>query len=695
MKLRWRNTLSIIAALFAFQCHAEPVKSQHLTVDLVSDSSSIAPSKDFRLGLHFILDPGWHVYWQNAGDSGQPPEVKWHAPAGMNIGALLFPEPRRLPLGPLMDYGYEGQVLFPVRANYAGPATTSPLPLTADVRWLVCRESCIPGKATLSLVLPVGTATQNAATQELFRNAESQLPTPLPKSASVAVAASDKDFVVTLHDGRREESAEFFPFDPEQIANAAPQRVKPLPDGVRVYVAKADTLQKVPSQLHGLLKLPAAAYEFQSPVAMGAPAAEDERGATVSRGILATAGLAFLGGILLNLMPCVFPVLFLKGLALVSSSGEERKRMRVHGLVYTLGILVSFWAIVVVLLALRAGGSHLGWGFQFQSPGFIAAMAALLFFLGLSLAGQFDVGLSLTSAGGGLAQSGGYAGSFFTGVLATIVATPCTGPFMGAAIGYALAQPAYVTLVIFTALALGLALPYLLLTMRPAWTKLLPKPGVWMEYLKIATAVPIFATVIWLVWLYTVLAGTDALIPLLACFVLLAVAGWVLGRWPAKTAGSVAALVLAVIALALPLSAARRSHVEAKTTVAAGSAWQPYSAAAFAAARSQGKPVFVDFTAQWCLSCQVNERVALGRPDIQARFAKEGVVLFRADWTQQDPEVTSALEALGRNGVPVYALYAANSPQARLLPEVLTPGIVLDALTDLQQHTQAAKGVPR
>jgi thiol:disulfide interchange protein DsbD len=363
--------------------------------------------------------------------------------------------------------------------------------------------------------------------------------------------------------------------------------------------------------------------------------------------------------------------------------------------VYTLGILVSFWAIVVVLLALRAGGSHLGWGFQFQSPGFIAAMAALLFFLGLSLAGQFDVGLSLTSAGGGLAQRSGYAGSFFTGVLATIVATPCTGPFMGAAIGYALAQPAYVTLVIFTALALGLALPYLLLTMRPAWTKLLPKPGVWMEYLKLATAVPIFATVIWLVWLYTVLAGTDALIPLLACFVLLAVAGWVLGRWPAKAAGSVAALVLAVIALALPLSATRRSHVEAKTTVAADSAWQPYSAAAFAAARSQGKPVFIDFTAQWCLSCQVNERVALGRPDIQARFAKEGVVLFRADWTQQDPEVTSALEALGRNGVPVYALYAANSQQPRLLPEVLTPGIVLDALTDLQQRTQAAKGVPQ
>jgi thiol:disulfide interchange protein DsbD len=313
-------------------------------------------------------------------------------------------------------------------------------------------------------------------------------------------------------------------------------------------------------------------------------------------------------------------------------------------------------------------------------------MAALLFFLGLSLAGQFEVGLSLTSAGGGLAQRSGYVGSFFTGVLATIVATPCTGPFMGAAIGYALAQPAYVTMVIFTALALGLALPYLLLTLQPAWTRLLPKPGVWMEYLKVATAVPIFATVIWLVWLFTMVAGTNALVYLLACFVLLAMAGWVLGRWPAKSGGSVAALILAVVALTLPLSAVRGVHAESKSSVETHGTWQPYSAAAFAAARGLGKPVFVDFTAQWCLSCQVNERVALNRPEVQREFARNEVVLLRADWTQQDPEITSALAALGRSGVPVYALYTPNSQEARLLPEVLTPGIVLGALADLKQQ---------
>ena len=259
-------------------------------------------------------------------------------------------------------------------------------------------------------------------------------------------------------------------------------------------------------------------------------------------------GLAFLGGIILNLMPCVFPVLFLKGLALVQSSGEERSRMRSHGLVYTLGILVSFWAIVAVLLTLRATGSHIGWGFQLQSPTFVALVASGLFFFALSLAGQFDLGLSLTSAGGELAKKEGYAGSFFTGILATIVATPCTAPLMGAAIGYALAQPAWMTFAVFTALALGLALPYLLLTLQPAWTRLLPRPGAWMETLKQLTAVPLFATVIWLTWVYGRLhAGTgvggesDSLAFLLLCFLMLAIAGWVLAKWPGKWSSAIAA----------------------------------------------------------------------------------------------------------------------------------------------------------
>jgi thiol:disulfide interchange protein DsbD len=390
-------------------------------------------------------------------------------------------------------------------------------------------------------------------------------------------------------------------------------------------------------------------------------------------------------------MPCVFPVLFLKGLALVNSGNEEKHKLRAHGFVYTIGILASFWALVAMLLALRAAGATLGWGFQFQSPVFLSLMAALLFFLGLSLAGQFEIGLTLTSAGGSLAAKQGYAGSFFTGVLAVVVATPCTAPFMGAAIGYALAQPAAVTFAVFTALALGLAAPYVALTLQPAWTCLLPKPGAWMDILKQAISVPIFATVIWLAWVIATAYGSALVAALLACFLLLAIAGWFLGRWPAKRwATSIAVLFLIAVVAACFVApkefAAAPSSASAQPSsggTAAGSAWQPWSADAVQHALAAGQPVFVDFTASWCLSCQVNERVALDRPEVMHAFAAANVALFRADWTREDPAITQALTALGRSGVPVYALYTPGQSAPQLLPQVLTPGIVIDALSGL------------
>ncbi|MGA2572309.1 MAG: thioredoxin family protein, partial [Terracidiphilus sp.] len=379
---------------------------------------------------------------------------------------------------------------------------------------------------------------------------------------------------------------------------------------------------------------------------------------------------------------------------------EERHTLRAHGLVYTAGILVSFWVLVAALLALRAAGATLGWGFQFQSPVFLSLMAGLLFFLGLSLAGQFEIGLTLTSAGGSLAAKQGYAGSFFTGVLAVIVATPCTAPFMGAAIGYALAQPAAVTFLVFTALALGLAAPYVALTLQPAWTRLLPKPGAWMDILKQAVSVPIFATVIWLAWVVAQAYGAALLAALLASFLLLAVAGWFLGRWPAKRWATIVAAGLILGVVALDVCSARalivpvpsltqqdalalKSLPSASGQSATAGQWQPWSADAVERALAAGQPVFVDFTASWCLSCQVNERVALDRPEVMQAFAARNVALFRADWTRQDPAITEALAALGRSGVPVYALYTPGQNAPQLLPQVLTPGIVLDALSKL------------
>jgi len=659
-----------------------PVKAQHLTAELVSLSPTIAPGETLQVGLVLTLEEHWHVYWINAGDSGEPPKITWTLPPGITAGPMKFPIPTRLPLGPLMDFGYEDSVAFPVLLTASKDIKPGPIRIDAKVDWLVCREVCIPGKAHLGLnltVVPGPTAPIEPV--GAVGEALGLIPAPLPPDMKFTALGGKKDFVFTLTTGERETDAEFYPFDQEQIANAADQRVEPLSDGVRLRVARAPELTKLPTQIHGVLKLnDELAYEVTAPLTAGElPEARGPKApaGTTSLTTLTAIGLAFLGGIILNLMPCVFPVLFLKGLALVQSGNEERSRLRSHGLVYTLGILVSFWIIVAALLILRAGGNQEGWGFQLQSPTFIALLAAGLFFFSLSLAGQFELGLSLTSVGGGLAQKQGYTGSFFTGVLATIVATPCTAPLMGAAIGFALAQPAGITFAVFTALALGLAAPYLLLSFNPAWTRLLPRPGAWMETLKQLTAVPLFATVIWLVWVYGHLSsatslGVDRVALLLACFLLIAIAGWALGKWPARWSSAIAAVVLIAIGLAIPL------YKPKDTTLT----WAPFSQQAITQAQAAGHPVFIDFTAAWCLSCQVNERLVLRSSDVQRQFSDNKVTLLKADWTQYDPEITKHLASVGRSGVPTYVIYPGrpNAP-ADVLPELLTKDIVLNALT--------------
>ncbi len=674
-----------------------PVQAPHLSVQLVSARDVIHPGDSLQAGLYFKLDKGWHVYWSNAGDSGEPPKIEWTLPEGITADAMQFPAPQRLPLGPLMDYGYEGEVVFPILLHGADSLKPgSSVEASAKVNWLVCREVCIPGKAQLTLPITVADAGTpgKVLAQALIQSWQQKLPLPLPADAKASFAATPTGFSVALLTGKSESAAQFFPYDESQIANAAKQQVKPLKNGVLIEIKKDENLKATPATLHGLVLFPdGRSYDVQfQPGAVPVDEAASSVGFTQ---MLRIAGLAFLGGIILNLMPCVFPVLFIKGLALVQSSGEERSRMRAHGLVYTLGIIASFWAVVAVLLVLRAGGRQFGWGFQFQSPEFVAVMALLLFFLALSLAGMFEIGLTLTSAGSGLASKQGYAGSFFTGVLAMVVATPCTAPFMGAAIGFALAQSAVVTFAIFTALALGLASPYLLLSFNPAWTRLLPRPGAWMEVLKQATAVPIFATVIWLVWLFAQAAGVNALLGLLGGFLLLAIAGWVLGRWPAKGFATAIAVVVGLLAVALPIYAAQKyssvpDTVTNKAAAQGPSEWEPFTPQLVDEYRAKGKPVFVDFTASWCLSCQVNERVVLNRDDVRKRLRDSGIVLVRADWTRHDEVIAQTLAGLGRSGVPTYVLYSGTAGEApQILPEVLTTGIIFDALDGLKQTKQA------
>ena len=663
-----------------------PFKAQHLTAELTSNASAVAPGGSVQAGLVLTLEEKWHVYWTNAGDAGEPPAIKWTLPAGISAEPMQFPIPTRLPLGPLMDFGYEDAVAFPVTIKAAPNTKPGRLHLDALVTWVVCREVCVPGKAKMGLDLDVIPNAQPAPPAKgAVGEALDLLPKPLPAGAHVTVSGGKQDFVFTLTTGEKKDDAEFYPFDQDLIANAPDQDVEERPDGVRLWVPRSPDLKALPKEIHGLLRLSDdEAYEFTAPVTPGeiarsAGPAKEKAAAATSATVLGAIGLAFVGGIILNLMPCVFPVLFLKGLALVQTSGEERSKMRSHGLVYALGILVSFWAIVAVLLVLRSTTNQIGWGFQLQSPTFLALLALGLFFFSLSLAGQFELGLSLTSAGDSLTRKQGYAGSFFTGVLATVVATPCTAPLMGAAIGFALAQPMPITFAVFTALALGLAAPYLALTLQPGWTKVLPRPGAWMETLKQLTAVPLFGTVIWLTWVYGRLfsdgaspqKGVDRVADLLLGFLLLAIAGWVLSKWPANWKATVAAVILGALAVAAPL------YQKKDTTLA----WQPYSQATLDRARAAGKPVFIDFTAAWCLSCQVNERLVLKSAEVQEQFRAHDVLLLRADWTQYDDAITRELASVGRSGVPTYVLYpAAAGTKADVLPELLTKPIVLDAL---------------
>jgi thiol:disulfide interchange protein len=709
-------TLALAAVVWCgFSAHSqktaqESVTTPHVTVRLLVPPAQIFPGQNFLAGLDFKMEDGWHVYWTNAGDSGEPPDLDWMLPPGVTAGAMQFPAPKRLPLGPLMDFGYEDEVVFPVPMQVAADfqpkgAQTS---IGGHVTWLVCREVCIPGKAYLSasrtaLASAPSAPSVDAAAQALIAKYQALEPRPLPAGDSASFQPAAKGLVLDVTTGAQQASAQFFPLDETVIANAAPQPAKPVPDGVELALTKDENLQAVPKTLNGVIEL----ADGTAWVVHATPAETAARGPAAAGGLSGlgaigqAAALAFVGGILLNLMPCVFPVLFIKGLALVQSSQQERRELRAHGWMYTLGILVSFWAVVGLLLVLRAAGRQLGWGFQFQSPIFLAVIAMLLFFLGLALAGQFEIGLSLTHAGGSLAQQNGYTGSFFTGVLAMVVATPCTAPFMGAAIGYALAHSSLVSFAVFTALGLGLALPYLALAYFPGWARLLPKPGAWMEVLKQAIAVPIFATVIWLVWVFAQIAGTNALIGLLAAFLLLAIAGWVLGRWPGERLAASVAVVIGVFAVALTVRTTqvfRDVHFDPAhlMTVRIKQDWQPFSPDLIAQSRAQGKPVFVDFTASWCLSCQVNERVILDSAAVQQRLRDSGAVLIRADWTNQDADITKALAALGRSGVPTYAIYPADpAAQPQVLPEVLTKGIVIDALHSLQNQQRQSANLSR
>ncbi len=662
---------------------------------LVAESTAVAPGTTVTVGIRMAMKPGWHVYWRNPGDSGLPPEMAWDLPQGVSVGTVAWPAPERLPVQTLMNYGYEGAVTLLVPVSVPTTYSDASLRLAGKLSYLVCEEICIPGSADLDLSLPVTAAgaMPDPANADVFAEARAALPEPSPwpshltRDGDTLVLSLDRAGLAP--DAIRE--AAFFPYGETVLDNAAAQALTVDASGLHLALKPGDAARP-PADLPGVLTFseggtrrafaigeppPAAGAVVPSEAAPTPMPVADE-----ALTLWSAAGLALLGGLILNLMPCVFPVLSIKVLGLAKQAGQSATRVRLHGLAYTAGVLASFLALAGLLMALKAGGATIGWGFQLQSPIVVAVLAYGLFAMGLSLSGVVHVGGGIAGLGDGLTRRAGYQGSFFTGVLATLVATPCTAPFMGAAVGFALTQPPALSLIVFASLGLGLALPFLALTLFPAALRLMPRPGAWMDTLKGVLAFPVYATVAWLVWVLAQQVGPNGLLAGLAGLVLVGFAAWAwerarsAGGWGGGLArGTALAALVATAGLVAVLDGDRA--VAGGTPTAQGI--EPFTQARLDALRGEGRTVFVDMTAAWCITCQVNERTALSRDAVRAAFRANDVVVLRGDWTNQNPEITALLERHGRSGVPLYLLYRGRA-EARVLPQILTEGIVLAAI---------------
>lgn len=705
--------------------------SPHSDITLVSERPSVQPGTRTTIAIRMTMDDGWHTYWINPGDAGLRMEARWKLPEGVTISELHFPVPRVMPQPPLMSYGYEHELYVLADVDVAASVPAGKVfTISGTVDWLICAEVCLPATGDVSLDLPVvaaagGSGTTSwasaiAATRDrLVRSGAAWQASAWPTDSGFALVA------VIPSELRAAFRAPYFFVDSMRVLeHAAPQRVRVVGDTLVMQLQRSPFAGAVPGRLRGVVVADAgeagAGWELDMALS-AAPAPGDARmllvadasdvmltggsttnaiagamvgavaGSGSSLGLWLAMAMALLGGLLLNLMPCVFPVLSVKILSFVEQRGDNPRSGRAHAMVFTLGVLVAFWVLAGTLLAIRAGGEQLGWGFQLQSPAVVAVLALGMFALALNMSGVFTLGASLTRLGG-VGAGTRYADSFFTGLLAVVVATPCTAPFMGAALGFALTTSAVAGFAVFTALGVGLALPYMVLASSPQLLRRLPRPGPWLETFKQLLAFPLYATVVWLLWVLGRQTGNDAVTIVLLIAIVVAMAAWAAGRAQMsgrRTAGMVA-LVIGTVAIGAGAYGA--TAVPAVTVAApAPAGWETWSPAAVAEARAAQRVVFVDFTAAWCLSCQVNERIALHTDGVERAFAEAGALLLQADWTSRDSVITKALAEFGRSGVPLYVVYPADpSAPPVVLPAVLTPGIVMSAIANARAAAVAS-----
>ena len=703
-----------------------PVNTGHLEAELVAQTAGVAPGGLAYVAIRQTIMKGWHTYWRNPGDSGLPTSAQWTLPKGWTVGDTVWPAPARLPLGPLMNYGYVGQVLLPIALNV--PASAQPgtsQTLSADVTFLVCADICVPEEAKLRITLPVKAGTP--APDPKWGAAISKTLADAPKAEGLqAVAAWQGEGagrllkLAVLGDplkGVDLSHAYFFPYDAQALDHAAKQPIEKGPDGLTLTLKPSTVAAAAPAapMLAGVLSLGGRTYEISAksgpiPADAGgqgavtpaplqtesvaastatatAPAIPDP-GAGMA--LLSAVLFAFLGGLILDLMPCVFPVLSMKAASLAAHAHKPGEA-QAQGLAFLAGVLATFLALAGVLLAAKAGGAAIGWGFQLQSPAVVGALALVMLLVALNMSGVFEATLPGQGAGGGLAGQGGLVGSFFTGMLAVAVAAPCTAPFMAPALGFALTQSPPAALLVFTALGLGFAGPFVAVSFAPALRRLFPRPGAWMDTFKHLLAFPMYGTAAWLLWVFTLQTGPNALALMLAAAVLVGFCAWLVGKAqvgkplvPGLAAGIAAALAIACLAtgareMSPPAQAASADATPAESGGGEAPS-QPFTPEKLADLRAQGKPVFVNFTAAWCVTCQVNERLALGAGSVAKAIADTGTVYLKADWTNHDSVIAKLLAEHGRAGVPLYLVYGAAGGDPVVLPQLLTPGSVASAI---------------
>lgn len=695
---------------------AEPVESVHTTVELISDTKEIAPGDSFHLGVTFDMEPKWHIYWKNPGASGLPPEFDWQLPDGFELGEIEWPAPERMSLEGLVSYGHKDVTTYivPVEApEDLRPGTEVAIGL--DVSYLICKEVCLPGDVRLDLTLKAGAESKPSADGEVFERARAAQPEAEVPFSFAAVAQSDETLTVEVRGEDLPESLYFYAAE-QGLIDPNPDQSYELADGVGRLELPLDYayFENELRTMKGILRSPGQSWQAVLPTdpedaadaadataaASAEPASSQEE--STSEGLeqqlldLGLAGwlfLAFIGGLILNVMPCVLPVLSIKVFSLLNHSGQSRGHALAHGIAYTLGVVGSFIVLAAVLFSLRALGESIGWGFQLQNPGFVVVLGLIFFLFGLNLLGVYDIGSGLVGADAKVAGRKDLFGSFGVGVLAAVVGAPCVGPFVGGVSGLALQANTVTGLLIFATLGLGMASPFLFLAVFPKLVAYLPKPGPWMETFKQSMGFLLMAALVFLLYLLGQLAGLSAITTMLVLLLVAAIAAWIYGRWaapvkPAKTRGIARAVTFLLLLASLvwglrAVGAAYEANAGTATSeVAAGEPWAPWSKEAVERAIDEGKPVFVDFTATWCLICQANKKTALRTEATRELFEEHDVVSLVADWTRRDPDITAELEKFDRSGVPLYLLYGPDG-EVSVLPQNLTNGTIRKAVEGL------------